>query len=639
MASPGVPAYKAVDLRNPGNAYFALVPDPQLPMRVAALTTLKLIRNPAVLTPVDTGTVHVASMQRNAEVLVFEQPLGGRLIEEEGMPLEPWNEDQIAEKLLTPILPAMRAFMVEGITHRAIRPTNILFPSPARSQAILGDCISAPAGLYQPAAYETIENMMASPIGRGSGTFADDFYALGATIVYLHTGMPPGEGRPDEDLLERKLQFGSFAALSGDRHLSGRVSELVRGLLLDEPGDRWAVQELEHWLNGRRMNVKTSVGAGKASRPFEVNGIECWSTRQLAQAITKSSDGAMDALMGSGLANWLSRSLSDKHIAVRVLQATMDEDSGAFQSARKVARVAIVLDPPAPLRYRGLSLFSSGIGPALAAAMMRGGEVNAIAEIIRTRLVQFWCRQQRPSRWSDYLPQISRDFDKLYNWLSDTKYAYGIERVVYELNPKLHCLSPLIETAHITTLEELMPALERAAAAGAIEFLPIDRHIAAFIARNIRRIDDKLWISMSNPDPTIRLLSMLYALALLQAEYGPNSLPALSRVFAKQAKMFIERFRNRKTRQKMQDKLEEEVASGQLTRLVQYLDNPEDHQKDADEFAAARAEFTTAQAGIAMCERRKLYLREETVDTAGSLSMILSGIVSILAFGLYFAWG
>ena len=61
----------------------------------------------------------------------------------------------------------------------------------------------------------------------------------------------------------------------------------------------------------------------------------------------------------------------------------------------------------------------------------------------------------------------ARDFDKLHNWLGDLKYAYGIERVVYELNPKLHCLSPIVEKAHVTSVEELLQELDRPAPAAA----------------------------------------------------------------------------------------------------------------------------------------------------------------------------
>ena len=98
------------------------------------------------------------------------------------------TEPQLAGQVITPLVAAIREMTALGIPHRAIRPGNLFYQSSNQGPMMLGECFSMPPGYAQPALFETVENAIADPYGRGPGLNADDLYALGVLILLLHVG-------------------------------------------------------------------------------------------------------------------------------------------------------------------------------------------------------------------------------------------------------------------------------------------------------------------------------------------------------------------------------------------------------------------------------------------------------------------
>ena len=103
------------------------------------------------------------------------------------------SEEAISRNFIEQAVATLREMHSQGMTHRAIRPTNLFYDNPKSAQAtiLLGECLSAPPAMGQSAVYETPETAMAPPTGRGFGTISDDLYALGVTILALLTGKAP----------------------------------------------------------------------------------------------------------------------------------------------------------------------------------------------------------------------------------------------------------------------------------------------------------------------------------------------------------------------------------------------------------------------------------------------------------------
>ncbi|HEV2676644.1 MAG TPA: serine/threonine-protein kinase [Aliidongia sp.] len=636
LRSGGTGAFAVEDLRSAGASFFALIADPALPPRAQALTALRIMKHPAVLTPIDFGPVDWAPADRRCLALICERPAGGRLVSSNDQVITPWSDDDVLHRLIQPLFPGLKALATENIAHRAIRPTNILFRDPARRQAILGECFTAPTGFDQPLAYETIENAMTMPGGRGVGTAADDLYSLGVTILYLMLGRTPGGPLTDEQLIDEKIRRGSYAALSGELRLSGSLLELLRGLLVDDPSDRWTVREMDMWLQGRRMSPKSPAGSPRAVRPLELGKEQIFTARGAGRMLVRQGDQAVHLIRGHHLEVWLQRTLAYKPTtdAFALAMADADDTAGTagVHDARLIARVVMALDPSGPIRYRDVAVTPEGLGCVLALTLTRQKDVRPLIEIVMGRLPQFWIRCQ-PIPKSDH-PVMSIEFDRMRRMLDDHRPGLGLERLVYDANPMLHCLSPLIERDYVDQASDLLPALEQAVLDGKIESLAVDRHIAAFVANRSKNLDDQVLTALGQPDAATRLLGQIYLLAFLQAQSGPPSVPALTQLLGRQATPVIERYRSRPTRDRLDSHLAAVLAEGSLVKLVHFLDSLEERQHDAQRFTLARRQFGRASAGLHAIETERLRLPETSTELGGVIAAAVSTVVGVIAVAM-----
>ncbi|MEI9983967.1 MAG: hypothetical protein WDN69_12615 [Aliidongia sp.] len=380
----------------------------------------------------------------------------------------------------------------------------------------------------------------------------------------------------------------------------------------------------------------------RAPRPFEFGDEPCFTARGLGRALARAGEQAVHAVRSHTLQVWLQRSLGDKMVAEGIAQALADgEDpahSNTAQDARLVARVAIALDPAAPIRYRGQAVAIDGIGTALAGAMLSGGDLKPLAEILMARLPQFWCQRQ-PAARPEYQAQL-REYDRLRRILEDHRPGLGIERIAYDENAGLPCLSPFVVARNITNLGDLLAALEQAAVDGEIQSQPIRPPCRCLLAHRVKQIDESALASVGSAEPVLRLLGMLHLLAQLQHERGPASVPALTQIFGKQAQLLIDRFRNRRTRERLETELAGVLTEGSLPRLLHFLDNAEEKQIDTFLFSKARNDFNLAARAIDRCEQERTHLPEEAEQTASAIAAGLSMMVGVLAvMGSILAFG
>lgn len=472
----------------------AFICDPRQPPRLDMVRKMKRLKNGGGLTIVDDGSVDWAPNNRRQYVIIAECPPGGRLTDSATSPLERWPEDRIITQIIAPLLLSLAELEREGLTHRNIRPNNIFFRDAGRRMAMLGDCVTSVPALYQPIVYETIESGLTDPLGRGNGSIAADLYSLGVLALHLALGKLPLADKSPADVLEAKIKRGSFFALVDEFGVPDGLQDLLRGLLIDETSARWRVQDVHLWLDGRRLTAKPPPLAVRANRALDIGSESCTSPRHAAWALHKQGEeGAARAIRGPGFETWITRSLNEKSVTDGVgaaMTARADGPGGGNQASLFVSRILIALDPPAPIRYRSLTVAADGLGGVLAAAMQGQGDAMPIAEMILARLPAFWALRQLPARVEDNL--LARFFERQRRTLEDQRPGHGLERVAYELAPGLHCLSPPIEQRHVMAAGHMLQALETATASGEIDAWPIDRHVAAFLAMREPNFDEGL---------------------------------------------------------------------------------------------------------------------------------------------------
>ncbi len=630
FAAPGCEAYRAIDRARPGAAVFALVTEPCVPPRMTHLDAVAALQTEALCRPIGWGVVDWPPRGRRLFVIVFNEP-GTRLVADPAASFPPLSDDDILERVLPAALTALKSLFDIGVTHRALRPTNLFRTADGR--IVLGECVSGPPAAAQSVAFETIESGLAQPMGRGAGVPGDDLYALGMTLAALMLGRDPVAGAAADDVLAAKIARGSVATLLAGTGLPTRMLEPVRGLLADDPRERWTLQDLGIWLTSRRVPLRQLPPQKRAARPFEFEDESHVTARPLARAFAKSPAAAIKSIRSGDLEAWLTRSLGESDAAAQIARAAEGSEAGNPASeAHLVARVAMALDPAAPLRYAELAAALDGLGPALAATFHAGTAATAIADAIMTRLPQFWVGVQGPLR-PEQVPLL-KTFDRLRMLLEDRRSGFGLARILYELNPGMHCLSPAIEREHVMDGAAVIPALERAAVAGRLSDPLIDRHLAAFIAARCAKAGADWLEQLASQKPEARALATLGILAYLEALGGHKAGPSLATRIERELPPAIERLHSRTRRMTVRATLARLAADGDLGAMLAAVADPAELQRDAAEYRAARAEQAAVRAELAMLSHAAAERPERAAELGGTMSFALaSALAAAFALG------
>ena len=627
----GFRAYGA-RLRNDARSdLMALVCTSGLPSRFDLVNAMRTIDNPCVLRLRESGVIHWPPHNASYYALAYERPVAPRYWQRLNETRTPLSEDSLNHYVVAPMISALLEFHRTGIMHGAIRPTNIFWREGAATPPQLGECLATPAGLDQPVLFETIERAMSLPIGRGPGLHVDDCYAFGVTMALMMIGHNPLHDQDDQAILQLKMERGSFNAIVGQRRLAASHIELLRGLLTDDTRQRWTAPDLEQWQNGRRLTPKNTDSGRKASRSLTLGGKEYWQLRPLAAALATNRNEAVKLIEDSSLEKWLMRSLGDEDRAEDVRTALVQlKESGktARYDDQVVTRVCIALDPSMPIRYRDLAVMPGGIAAMLAEALVTNTDTTVLSEIISSQFVTFWVNMQKEVK-TELVP-LAQQLERMRSFLEKTTFGNGIERVVYDLNPTLPCLSPMLRAQYVTSSKLFLPALEILAQQGNRPREPMDRHIAAFLVVRDKR-GESAFDAMALPEGSPRKgLAILTLYADMQNRHGPDVLPSVASWLMPLVEPSVKRFLSKPLQEKVRRQLKEAAERGVLSNLLKLVDDPKRVEHDEHEFLTSRRMYIDIQREIDHLEA-KLNDRESVAQAIGRpIAATLASVLAIL---------
>ncbi len=594
---PNALAFEVEDRKQPGRELYALISKPEMLARVSVMRILKSNEIPNMLQMVDWDAAEWPPANRKCIIIIYHRPMGGRVMDSLSAVRERIPDHQFPKLIIKPIADALVELGQKGITHRAIRPDNLYFMDEARQKIVLGDCCTAVAASDQPTVLETIESGMSGPYGRGSGMYADDMYSFGVTLLMLAVGRNPLAGNSDDEIIDKKIKEGSYAALVGLERLPVSLIECLRGLLTDDPEQRWAVQNIDLWINGKRMTPVQARAEAHAQRSFKFAEQEFWSCRPLAVHMHRHWDDAAKVIHDGSLEIWVRRGLEANKLADKIAAAA--KTTQAMPGDQKesddilVARILMLMDPAAPIRYRTFCANIEGFGSALAIAMLQKKQMQPFIDLVNKDLWRYWVSAQ-----TTYHPdhgQWEGVFRDLKNYLKDTNSGAGIERAVYELNEWLYCLSPLIANQYVLEVKSVLPALDIVSKTANTKMWPVDRHIAAFLRARYAKGTGTQIDAMNDTRPDRATTGMLSVIAIVQWRLGPETVFGLASWVGGLMGPIINSYQNRQKRKEIEKEIPKLVRKRNLPELYNFLDNPEERQRDAEGFAWAKAEYAAAE--------------------------------------------
>lgn len=632
LSTPSADAFAAEDKRDPNRSLFALICRPDMPPRVGVMRALKGAQCLGMLQLIEWGPMNWPPAGRQCMTVIYDRPGGRKVMSSIKQDISRVADYDMGKKVVEPLIAAIKELNQRGVTHRSIRPTNMFYMDGNGERMAFGECVTAPPAFDQPLLFETVESGMANPIARGSGTYSDDMYALGVTLALLTLGRNPVAGLDDESLLRMKIQQGSYATLVGDERLPLAMIEVLKGLLCDDPDQRWDYESVEMWLSGRRLSPLQSRTEKRAARGFPFQGKEYLNCRELALAMAKAWEQAIPPVVEGKLELWLRRAVEDKERAAVVgdvvraaLNSTTDKK---VATDLMLCKILILLDPTAPIRYKGFNAMPDGFGSALATLMAHKGDNRQFTEILLREVPKLWF-EGRP----EYQPDNSlmeANFRELKSYLTQTGMGFGLERCLYELNDALPCQSQLVGEEYVVEVKELLPALSAAAAKrGDTKAWPVDRHVAAFMGARMRSDIDRNLTQLNDADPGKGLMALLNLFAVLQYRLGPETLPGLASWVGALCTPVIAAYHGREKRRELEKEVPRLVRKGSVVEIYNLLDNAESRDKDSAEFAWAQAQYHAAEEEIKRIQADDDD-RQKEAERTGKQTAAVTGIVIAL---------
>jgi hypothetical protein len=221
-----------------------------------------------------------------------------------------------------------------------------------------------------------------------------------------------------------------------------------------------------------------------------------------------------------------------------------------------------------------------------------------IADFINGKFVNQWMSLQPRTR-SDH-GELYSMFDKMPAFIAQPGSGFGLERAMYELNPHMHCLSPLVESYYLTRIEELIPGLELAANKKDRANIPMDRHIAAFIGARSDSVDDRLLrgLNVTERLGTEQTLAALQLLGRVQALSKNKIAPALCRWFMELMSPAVDAYHNLKQRKIVETAVMAAAETGVLRELYNIYADQKTIQRDQQGYTRAQQEHQTCEVQI-----------------------------------------
>jgi serine/threonine protein kinase len=639
LNTPTATAYLAEDRRDPGRKLYALICNPKIPVRMKALDAIKGTLLGGMLSLVASGPVKWAPMRRKCMALIYEKPLGGPVVQEGKKGLSHISDFDFPNVVIRPLLRAISELETRGVSHRAINPSNVYFLDEACEKLVLGDCLATPPAYCQPILYETIPNGLSDPNGRSEGNSSDDIYALACTIIFLIVGSHPIDRLTDDQRLAAKIEKGTFSTLCTKTRVPVSLLESLRGMLNDDSSLRWGVKEVDGWLNGLRQSSPQRKPTVKGDLPFDFLRYEHVSPRTIAHAFSKNVPEAITAIKEGELTSWVRRILHNPTLSetiAAIAEGAKPKSGDVFSSDEyTVAKVCILLDPSAPIRYKGISFMPESVGIKLVMDLLEKKDINIIIELILNSLPNIWIAAQPGPPNSSRLKHLEKLYNQIKSYLAINEAGFGIERCIYELNEGLHCLSPLLGADYVINLEDLLPALDEAANRIDAKRHPVDRHIASFIVSQHNQNIDPHLKALSSPRGATRLVGVLSLLALLQWRFKPGPLYGLSSWVGVLLGLVINTYHSRTTRREIEREIPRLVRKGSLPDLFDLIDNIERRQIDNSEFNTAKNEFTEAEQEIKDIESNSASKRRQYENKGQQFAAMSSMIISMVIIMIF----
>ncbi|MCK5374910.1 MAG: protein kinase family protein [Alphaproteobacteria bacterium] len=634
-------AYAAMSQRDMNRRYVALVADHgQLP-RWKSADGYESLADTSLLRLIDHGVVYWPLVGKQQYVFVYDASIGECIISPDGVNKSNWRQTGVSDYLIAPITRVLKTLEDRNFCHGSIRPENIFFSGRDKNRpVILGDCLSVYPLSSQPSLFMSVEKASAEPFGRGNGTSADDVYAFGMSLALLLCKNNELEGLSDKEILRRKIELGSYSAIIGAERLQTRYVELLRGLLYDEPSQRWTTEEIFSWLDGSRMTPPPPPRRAKANRPFIFQGKKYLFPDTLVLDLIEDASETLKAVDSGELAQWVEKAFNNKDINEKFVQAMeriSELSSGKDNIDFTITQIVLALNPMLPIYYKGRVFTYDGIGGLMARTCYEGGNISVFKDAFLQNVMDNAVILKTFSQ--NEILILIKNFDVCRTILRQKKYGNSEEKCVYHLCRTAPCFSPKFKDHFVYSAESCLRSFEENCTKGGQIAIFMDSQGTAFFSVHETKLMERVMYDLSQPEKDSQIAGNLRFLATLQKKTRIQDLPAIAKVFLESLSGVYEVYNNIKLRKQIIDNVKKEADKGNLVGMLNIIDNYAARQSDAKAFKLAKREYKLLQYEYEQYNRRlankKTYGVVDGQEAASLVSWVIATVITVMCVFAY----
>ena len=614
----GAEAFNVNDNITPQRNLFALICSNETAPRLSYFAYLKSIDAPNILKLVEYGIVKKENGEE-AMALIYNKPTGPRAddFEENFDGLNP----QTFESLALSILSACDVLKTFGLTHRAIRTNNLFYKDATKKELVLGDCLASFPSFYQPDHYETIENMLCEPQSRGNGTIDNDFYACGVALLEIALNKKLFFESTTVEQLKQKLKNTSYSYLTSGAKIHGQIAFVLRSLLDDTAENRCSHIQLYNYYEGKTTTLTTIDNIEKANRSITINGEKCYTKKSLAIHMLLNPDFGIEVIQSGKLLEWIKVGLESEKLYNKLEKLFSIEKD--VDKTLLLYKTCIILDHTLPLKTSESFLFPGGLSKKIFYSKLKSMSLTAIQKLVASDIIKLWYQEQPYLR----APSNAGDFK---TYLAKNDLGYGFDRIMYDFDEDLPCISPLIENNFVNNLSRLLKALN--SYHGDYQTMPFDKNIVAYLRCKMGKKIDGIVTDINANQDVLKISAILRLYATIQNKNGPAQLSSLTQWLVIISKPIIHSFHNIKYQKYLEQELMKISKNGKIIEIVEILENEEARNKDRSDFSDALkiTNFLLNEKAKILSGNSKI--EEEARDLAFRFSSILAVLTMLSAF-------
>ncbi len=514
-----------------------------------------------------------------------------------------YDNSNITYGIIKPISELIVNCSSRGIILGNIHPKNILHMG--GGQFKLREYFHEPPNYSQEVGYLATEICECLDVGRVPYDESADLFSLGVLALHLTLGKAPWRKHGFEQLKEHRFHYTSFTILSNRLRLPEGLKWAIKGLLRDNPNERWRIRNIYDWMGGKYEKVSGGT-ISPANNPIIFNEQSFDNLKFLAYSMSKNWEIANSFIKEDKLVKWLQRNISDESIYDRVYNIFYDErgnntiiSASSSDQDMKLFQILNALDPTGPIRTRGMAFSFNSIPQLLLYSLMKNKK-DIFSKVLNLITNNLWIDKYSDVPATQYTGWLYTNFNTIAELYDPNSLGFGIERLCYLLNPHIPCLSPKVSSYFTTKVGELLTALDRVSSEN--PNINLDKHIIAFIANKIK-LNQDVELKMLKKYPAIannKIVNSLAILVLAEQSTEELELTNIGTNLATKLKEVVEHnIHNVETQKKVNRKIHEYAKDGNLSEMLNIISDVQMLNKDHHGYELAKKEVNRINSKIA----------------------------------------